>query len=80
MQLKGIKLGNWLSFLIIRDQLLSNGFVAKHKVRLDANEFLQRKGLDFLEVFALVARLETVRLVIALANFKEWKLFQLDVK
>lgn len=57
-----------------------DGTIAKHKVRLVAKGFLQKEGLDYSEVIAPVARLETVRLVIALANSKSWKLFQLDVK
>ena len=41
---------------------------------------MQKEGIDYTEVFAPVARLETVRLVIALASWKNWKLWQLDVK
>ena len=57
-----------------------DGYMAKHKARLVAKGFFKREGLDFLEVFAPIARLQTIRLVVALANFKELKLFQLDVK
>lgn len=45
-----------------------------------ARGFLQRKGVDFSEVFALVARLETVCLVIAIACAKRWLMFHHDVK
>nr|GEW66392.1 putative RNA-directed DNA polymerase [Tanacetum cinerariifolium] len=40
----------------------------------------QTCGIDYTEVFAHVARLETVRLVISLAAQNDWVLFQLDVK
>ena len=50
------------------------------KARLVARGFLQKSGLDYSEVFAPVARLETIRLVIALAHDRDWSLYQLDVK
>jgi hypothetical protein len=40
---------------------LPDGSIAKHKARLVAKGFLQKPGIDFTEIFALVARLETVR-------------------
>ena len=57
-----------------------DGSVGKHKARLVARGFLQKPGLDYLEVFALVARHEAIRLVIALAANRSWPLMHLDVK
>ena len=37
-----------------------DGSITRHKARLVAREFLQRAGLDYSEVFASIARLETV--------------------
>lgn len=54
--------------------------IAKLKARLVAKGFLQEPGIDFTYVFAPVARLETVRLIIAVANLRNWKIHQLDVK
>jgi len=42
------------------------GFVTKFKARLVAKGYVQRQGIDFNEVFAPVARLESVRLLLAL--------------
>ncbi|RDY08728.1 hypothetical protein CR513_07007, partial [Mucuna pruriens] len=56
-------------------QLLSNGFtngsIVKLKVRLMAKGFLQKTGLDYSEVFVLVARIETITLACA----RGWPLF-----
>jgi hypothetical protein len=43
------------------------GKIIKHKARLVAKGYAQREGVDFEEVYAPVARIETVRLIIALA-------------
>jgi hypothetical protein len=56
------------------------GNVIKHKARLVAKGYAQREGVDFEEVFAPVARIETVRLLIALATRSGWKVHHMDVK
>ncbi|KAK2426061.1 putative mitochondrial protein [Trifolium repens] len=58
----------------------SDGSIAKHKARLVAKGFLQQEGIDYTEIFAPVARLETVRLVVAVAYQFSWPIVQLDVK
>ncbi|KAG8501874.1 hypothetical protein CXB51_004547 [Gossypium anomalum] len=52
----------------------------KLKARLVVKGFSQKYGLDYMETFAPVARLDTIRLLIALATQKQWKIHQLDVK
>ena len=65
---------------VFKKKLNPDGLVSKHKARLVAKGFLQKQGLDYSEVFALVARTETIRLVVAVACARNWSLFQLDVK
>ena len=58
----------------------ADGEIVRHKARLVAKGFLQKAGIDYGEVYAPVARIETIRLVVALATNEEWSLHQLDVK
>jgi len=66
----------WVSKL----KLKPDGSVAKYKARLVPKGFLQQEGIDYTEVFALVARIDTVRLVTVVASSKGWKMAQMDVK
>ncbi|WVZ83459.1 hypothetical protein U9M48_030605 [Paspalum notatum var. saurae] len=58
----------------------AQGIVVRHKARLVAKGYVQRAGVDFEEVFAPVARLDSVRALAALAAHEGWKLHHLDVK
>lgn len=57
-----------------------DGRIVKHKARLVAKGYVQRQGVDFEEVFAPVARLETIRLLIAIAAQQRWEVHHMDVK
>lgn len=56
------------------------GNVVKHKACLVAKGYVQRAGVDFDEVFAPVARLDSVRLLMAIAAQQSWEVHHLDVK
>ncbi|XP_033138570.1 uncharacterized protein LOC103844422 isoform X1 [Brassica rapa] len=58
----------------------SDGSINKYKARLVAKGYVQRHGIDFDEVFAPVARIETIRLLINLAAAHNWEIHHLDVK
>jgi hypothetical protein len=58
----------------------ADGGVVKHKARLVAKGYVQQQGVDFDEVFAPVARLDTIRLILALAANRGWQVHHLDVK
>ena len=63
-----------------KTKLNFDGSVNKHKTRLVVKGYSQQYGIDFLETFAPIARYDTIRLLIALATQKGWKIHQLDVK
>nr|GFB92974.1 retrovirus-related Pol polyprotein from transposon TNT 1-94 [Tanacetum cinerariifolium] len=54
--------------------------IIRNKSRLVAKGYAQKKGVDFEESFAPVARLEAVRLFIAYAAHKSFIVYQMDVK
>ncbi|WVZ76499.1 hypothetical protein U9M48_024474 [Paspalum notatum var. saurae] len=54
--------------------------VVRNKARLVAQCFCQKKGIDYVETFAPVARLEAIRILLAFATSKGFKLQQMDVK
>jgi hypothetical protein len=54
--------------------------VSKHKARLVVKGYAQRHGIDYDEVFALVAQLDLVRLIIALTAHEGWEVHHMDVK
>nr|GEV00095.1 ribonuclease H-like domain, reverse transcriptase, RNA-dependent DNA polymerase [Tanacetum cinerariifolium] len=58
----------------------ANGNIIKHKVRLVAKGYIQEHDIDFEEVFAPVARMETIRLLLAIAANNKWEVHHLDVK
>nr|GEX00776.1 zinc finger, CCHC-type [Tanacetum cinerariifolium] len=58
----------------------AEGKIIKYKARLVAKGYVQEQGIDFDEAFAPVARIETVRLILALAAYHGWQVHHSDVK
>ena len=56
------------------------GKVDKHKARMVVKGYKQKHGIDYEETFAPVARMETVRAVLAIAAQHKLKVHQMDVK
>jgi hypothetical protein len=54
--------------------------LTKNKARLVAKGYSQVEGLYFGETYAPVARLESIRILLAYATYHGFKLYQMDVK
>jgi hypothetical protein len=65
---------------VFRNKKDEHGVVTRNKVRLVAKGYSQVEGLDFDETYAHVARLESIRILLAYATYHGLKLYQMDVK
>ena len=54
--------------------------VTRNKARLVAQGFTKVEDLDFGETYAPVARLESIRILVAFATHHDFKLYQMDIK
>ncbi|GJX78814.1 retrovirus-related pol polyprotein from transposon TNT 1-94 [Tanacetum coccineum] len=54
--------------------------VIRNKARLVAQGYIQEERIDYVEVFAPVARIEAIRLFLAYASFNDFVVYQMDVK
>ena len=64
-------------FKIKRDQ---NNQIQKYKARLVVKGYAQRQGKDYDEVFAPLARIGTIRIILAISVQFGWLVYHLDVK
>ena len=65
---------------VFKNKMNEDGQVVGNKARLVCKGYAQVEGVDFEETFALVARLEAIRIFIAFASYKRLKVYQMDVK
>ncbi|WVZ76538.1 hypothetical protein U9M48_024505 [Paspalum notatum var. saurae] len=65
---------------VFKNKQGENGMVVRNKERLVAQGFCQKERIDYEETFAPVAHLEAIRILLAFAASKGFKLQQMDVK
>nr|GEW83521.1 retrovirus-related Pol polyprotein from transposon TNT 1-94 [Tanacetum cinerariifolium] len=64
----------------LRNKLDENGIVSRNKARLVAQGYSQQEGIDYYETYAPIARLKSIRILLAYTCALDFKLFQMDVK
>ncbi|GJY72934.1 zinc finger, CCHC-type containing protein [Tanacetum coccineum] len=65
---------------IFKRKLKVDGTVEKFKARLVIQGFKQKSGIDYFDTYAPVARISTIRLLIAMASIHSLIIHQMDVK
>jgi hypothetical protein len=65
---------------VFRNKQDDHGVVTRNKARLVTKDYSQVEGLDFNETYAPVARLESIRILLAYATYHGFKLYQMDLK
>ena len=65
---------------IFKNKSDKHGTVIRDKSRLVTRGYTQVEGIDFDKTFAPVARLESIRILLAIASHLNFKLYQMDVK
>ena len=58
----------------------ADGTIERYKAKLVAKGYTQTYGIDYMETFAPVAKINTVRILLSLAVNLDWPLHQFDVK
>ncbi|GJT44838.1 putative ribonuclease H-like domain-containing protein [Tanacetum coccineum] len=65
---------------VFRNKKDERGIVIRNKARLVAQGYIQEEWIDYDEVFVPVVRIEAIRLFLAYASFKDFVVYQMDVK
>ena len=65
---------------IFKRKYLPDGSIEKYKARFVAKGFSQKQNVDYFDTFALVTRISSIRILIALASIHKLFIHQMDVK
>ncbi|GJZ87462.1 putative ribonuclease H-like domain-containing protein, partial [Tanacetum coccineum] len=65
---------------VYRNKKYERGVVVRNKARLVAQGYRQEEGIDYDEVFALMDRIEAIRIFLAFASYMGFIVYQMDVK
>ena len=82
-----MKFGTWLICQMVQEPLSANGSLTDmdgnvqiHKTQLVAKGFRQVQGIDYDKTFSLVALLKSVWIILAIAAYFDYEIWQMDVK
>jgi Reverse transcriptase (RNA-dependent DNA polymerase) len=64
---------------VFKKKMNPQGDIEKYKMRLVAKGYIQQADINYKEIFAPVARMEIIRLLISLTAQSKWRIYQMDV-
>nr|GEX02246.1 zinc finger, CCHC-type [Tanacetum cinerariifolium] len=70
----------WVANRSLKEKLKVDGTIEKFKARLVIQGFKQKSRIDYFDTYALVERISTIRLLIAMASIHNLIIHQMDVK
>ncbi|GKA27155.1 retrotransposon protein, putative, ty1-copia subclass [Tanacetum coccineum] len=65
---------------IFKKKWKADGTVDMYKARLVIKRFRQREGLDYFDTYSLVTRINSIRMILAIAALRNLEVHQIDVK
>ena len=65
---------------VFRNKMNEQGEVIRNKERLVCKGYSQQEGIDYEETYAPIARMEAIKMFLAYAENKNFKVYQMDVK
>lgn len=65
---------------LFKNKLDEHDIITHNKTRLVVQGYNQQEGVDYEETYAPVARLESILILLAFTFYKQFKLYQMDVK
>lgn len=60
-------------------KLKDDGSVERYKARLVVKGFTHTYGVDYFETFSPIAKMNIVKVVLALSSINNWALYKMDV-
>ncbi|KAL0445169.1 UNVERIFIED_CONTAM: Retrovirus-related Pol polyprotein from transposon RE2 [Sesamum latifolium] len=66
--------------MVYKRKLGADGEVTTFKARLVAKGYTQRPGVDFEETYSLVAMAKSIRIMLAIAAWYDYEIWQMDMK
>ena len=65
---------------VYKKKIGADGQIEIYKARLVAKGFRQKQGIDYDETFSPVAMLKSIRIMLAIAAYYDYEIWQMDVK
>ena len=65
---------------MVKKNIGADGKVETYKARLVAKGYRQQEGIDYDETFSPVAMLKSIRILLAIATYYDYEIWQMDVK